>query len=69
MLNLIERFWRDERGQTMTEYILITVLVAIALIGAWKIFGKKLFEMIKNSAQKLQEVDPNKAGGGNYPFK
>lgn len=71
MLKIIERFLRDERGQSMTEYILITVLVAIALIGAWKFFGQKLFSLIKSSATEIEKINPGKAGQGtdDYPFK
>ncbi len=70
MKKLVERFFRDESGQSMTEYILITVLVAIALIGAWKLFGQKLFNLIKGSAQEIEKIDPGKGSKAkDYPFK
>jgi len=71
MVETIERFFKDERGQSMTEYILITVLVAIALIGAWKLFGHKLYTLVVKSATEIQSVDPTgkTKEGQNYPFK
>lgn len=70
MVETIERFLKDERGQSMTEYILITVLVAIALIGAWKLFGHKLFDLIKGSANEIQKINPEGVGDKkSYPFK
>ncbi len=70
MLRFIKRFYEDEKGQTMTEYILITVLIAIALIAVWKFFGQKLFKLIRGSAEELEKIDPSKAAGSDseYPF-
>jgi len=70
MTETIEKFFKDERGQSMTEYILITVLVAIALIGAWKLFGQKLFDLITKSAGEIEKINPQGVGDSEkYPFK
>ncbi len=39
-----------KKGQTMTEYILIVALIAIFVIGAVKLFGKKTSEGFRNAA-------------------
>ncbi len=43
-----------EEGQGMTEYILIVVLVAIAAIGAFQYFRKRLDTKVKEAADKLE---------------
>lgn len=69
MIDKFSKWFEDERGQTMTEYILITVLIAIALIAVWKFFGKKLFALIRGSAEELEKIDPSSAGSDSeYPF-
>jgi Flp pilus assembly pilin Flp len=42
-----------ERGQTMTEYILVIALIAIFVIGAIKLFGKKTSEGFQNAADTI----------------
>jgi Flp pilus assembly pilin Flp len=36
------RFFRLERGQTMAEYGLITMLIAMVAIGAWALLGSNI---------------------------
>lgn len=45
----------DERGQGMTEYILIVVLVAVASIALWKAFGTRIKELVMGSTQAITE--------------
>jgi Flp pilus assembly pilin Flp len=47
------------RGQTMTEYILIIALIAIALIAAVKIFGGKVNQGFENSANQVGKSIPS----------
>lgn len=55
---------KRQKGQGMTEYIIIVVLIAIALIAAVKLFGTTLRDIWRGSTVKLQtEVLPS-AGGG-----
>lgn len=52
-------------GQGMTEYIIIVVLIAIALIAVVKLYGSTLDEIIRGSEGKMNsEVAPS-AGDGN----
>jgi len=47
---------KDERGQTMTEYILIIALIAIFVIGAVKLFGKKTSEGFQEAAGQVDKA-------------
>lgn len=38
----MKKFWTDESGQGMVEYIFILALIALAVIGAVTIFGTQL---------------------------
>ncbi len=50
-------------GQTMTEYILLIALIAIFIIGAVKLFGKKTSEGFKEAAGQVDKaVDYGKKG-------
>ena len=51
---MFKRFLKDERGAEMTEYILIIALIAIAVIGAVKIFGDKIKEAFGRMGTKLE---------------
>ena len=44
---------RNKRAQGMTEYIIIVGLIAIAVIGAVKIFGTNVNEGFKASNDKI----------------
>ena len=41
-MNMINRLWKEEAGQGMTEYGLIIALVAVALIGTLFAFKTKI---------------------------
>jgi Flp pilus assembly pilin Flp len=42
VLDLIQRFHRDQRGATATEYVILLILVACFIIFIVKTFGKTL---------------------------
>lgn len=44
---------RTQGGQGMTEYILIVALIAIFVIGAVKLFGKKTKEGFHDAARTM----------------
>lgn len=44
---------RDQRGQGMTEYILIVALIAVAAIVAVKMFGGQVNELFSKSSEKI----------------
>jgi pilus assembly protein Flp/PilA len=52
MLNLMKSFWKEERGQGMTEYGLILALLVIGVIAVLVVMGPKLtqkFESVSNN--------------------
>jgi pilus assembly protein Flp/PilA len=53
LLNLLKRFRRDQRGQGMTEYIIIVALIAIAAIGVVTIFGDNIRDLFAASTNAL----------------
>jgi pilus assembly protein Flp/PilA len=44
---------RREEGQTMAEYALILVLVAVAAIGAFKLLGGNISSKVSNIASQI----------------
>jgi Flp pilus assembly pilin Flp len=48
---------RKQRGQGMTEYIIIVALVAVAAIGAYSWFGKSVRDQTAGLAQEVSGVD------------
>ena len=55
---------KKKAGQGMTEYIIIVVLIAIALIAAVKLYGTTLDELIRGTNTKMHNVGTG-AGLGN----
>ncbi|MCX8005121.1 MAG: pilus assembly protein [Burkholderiaceae bacterium] len=50
-MKAIERL--KQRGQGMTEYIIIVALIAIAAIGVYNLFGKTLRNQVAATAEGL----------------
>lgn len=50
----LKKFFQDENGQGMVEYILIVALIAIVTIATVKMFGGQIKVLFKKSAEKLQ---------------
>lgn len=48
---------RKQRGQGMTEYIIIVALIAIAAIGVYNLFGKTVRNQMAGVAQGLAGED------------
>lgn len=46
----------NNKGQAMTEYILIIALIAIFVIGAVKFFGKRTSEGFKEAAGQVDKA-------------
>ena len=48
---------RKQRGQGMTEYIIIVALIAVAAIGVYSYFGKTVRNQTSAIAQEVSGVD------------
>jgi len=53
MLNLMNRFAKDESGATAIEYGLIATLIAVALIAGASALGTQLNAVFKGLSTKL----------------
>jgi pilus assembly protein Flp/PilA len=52
----MRRFWkrfRCERGQGMSEYLIIVALVAVAAIGVVTVFGRDIRELFSGTTDSL----------------
>lgn len=54
MLELLNRFWREEEGQDMVEYALIIALVAVVIVASLKSVGTTIESVFKNIESKLR---------------
>jgi Flp pilus assembly pilin Flp len=48
--------WRDRRGASLVEYIILIGVVALLAIGAWRVFSAKLATAVKHEADKVAKL-------------
>ena len=53
MRRLLKKLRRDQRGQGMTEYIIIVALIAIAAIGVVTLFGDNIRNLFAGASDSL----------------
>ncbi|MFH1130833.1 MAG: Flp family type IVb pilin [Pseudomonadota bacterium] len=53
MSRFFRRLRRDQRGQGMTEYIIIVALIAIAAIGVVTLFGDNIRDLFAGATNAL----------------
>jgi pilus assembly protein Flp/PilA len=53
MLNTLKRFWSEESGQGLVEYALILFLIAIVVIVALTVLGKKTNNVFNNISSAI----------------
>jgi len=58
-LNALKALHDDERGQGMTEYVIILVAIAVVCIAIAVQFGGKIKELFTTSNDQLNTVDTN----------
>ncbi len=56
-MNALSRLHRDEAGQGMTEYILIVVFIAIAVLIVLGIFKDQVKRLFRETNNELQNVN------------
>lgn len=54
---------RKQRGQGMTEYVIIVALIAVAAIGVYSLFGRTVRNQTAGLAQEVAGVDATAAIG------
>lgn len=52
-MNLIKRLWHEEEGQDLTEYALLLVLIALALVTTIPTFAAALKSIFTNATNAL----------------
>jgi len=62
-MSFLNRFWKDESGQGLTEYALIIALVSVALIAALIVFRNQIGGVFDRMSQTLNDSP----GGGYVP--
>ena len=53
MKNLMKRLWQDERGQDLTEYALLLVLIALAAVTFLGDLATAINNVFSNAADEL----------------
>jgi pilus assembly protein Flp/PilA len=53
MKNLLNRLWKEEEGQDLTEYALLMVLIALVAIASMKTLGTTVSNVFSNAAGNL----------------
>jgi Flp pilus assembly pilin Flp len=56
MKKVILQFWRDDRGQSTTEYILILSVVVMIALKFKKTFSEQLDKLLGNVSKDLDEA-------------
>lgn len=59
MTQLWQKFWNDEQGQGLVEYVLIIALVAIGLISIMLIFRNAIGNVFNRAAGELNNAPAN----------
>jgi Flp pilus assembly pilin Flp len=50
---LVDRLWQDNKGQDLTEYALVLVLVALAAAAAMRAVGNAVSRVFANASGSL----------------
>ena len=64
MMQLLQRFWRDDTGQGLTEYALIIALVAIGLIAILTLLRNSVGNVFNTTRNTLEGIPSTEYGGG-----
>ena len=63
MRRFLNKFFKNQKGQGMTEYLIIVALIAIAAIGVVTVFGRDIRALFSDTTTALtgQSVNNNSA--------
>ena len=63
MSKLLQKFWNDEQGQGLVEYVLIIALVAIGLISIMLIFRNAIGNVFVRASDELNNAPQSQFSG------
>ncbi len=52
-MRILRRLWQEQEGQDLTEYALLIVLIALALVGSIQPFASAISSVFANAAANL----------------
>jgi Flp pilus assembly pilin Flp len=52
-MTIVKRLWREEKGQDLTEYALLMVLIALVAIASIQTIGTTISNVFSNAATNL----------------
>jgi Flp pilus assembly pilin Flp len=52
-MKALRRLWQEDEGQDLTEYALLIVLIALALVGSLQPFASAISSVFSNAAANL----------------
>jgi len=52
-MTIVKRLWREEKGQDLTEYALLMVLIALVAIASIQKIGTTISNVFSNAATNL----------------
>ena len=55
---MLHKFLREEEGQTLVEYGMLISLIALVVVAAVTLFGKKVVDMWGNNAERFPNPPP-----------
>ena len=53
MMILLERLWREEEGQDLTEYALLLAMIALGAISSMGILAKTINNVFSNASASI----------------
>lgn len=56
MMIKLNRFFRDNKGANLVEYIILVGVVALIALAGFKFFGKKVTDKINDQGGKVESI-------------
>lgn len=53
---MLKKLWQNEEGASMTEYVLLTALIALAAFTLIKLFGVSIQAVFVKAIEKITEA-------------
>ncbi len=52
----LNKFFKDNRGANLVEYIILVGVIALVAIAGFKIFGQKVDAKVQEQANKVEQI-------------